>query len=89
MKIVMDAVETSANTRDMVFLDLERGDVFFDGDETKLYIRTELFSNEFEDYNAVCLKTGDLAFFDKGDKVCKYEGLVTFNPIAFNNKVAL
>lgn len=89
MKFVMDAeAKGSVHTRNMVFCDLENGDVFMDADK-RLYVRALLFSNEFEDYNAVDLSNGGLAFFDEGDEVWKYEGSVVFNPNAFNNKVVV
>lgn len=89
MKFVMDAeAKGSVHTRDMTFCDLEKGEVFMDEDK-ELFIRTEFFGNEFEDYNAVKLDNGELVFFDKGDKVWKYEGSVVFNPNAFNNKVVI
>jgi len=89
MKFVMDTeAKGSVRMRDMVFCDLENGDVFMDTDKI-LYVRASLFSNEFEDYNAVDLSNGRLAFFDEGDKVWKYEGSVVFNPNAFNNKVVV
>ena len=88
MKFVMKAEEKSIKTRDMTFCDLEQGEVFMDEDK-KLYVRTQFFSNEFEDWNAVDLSNGELAFFDEGDKVWAYEGGVVFNPNAFNNKVVI
>lgn len=87
MKFVMDAeAKGSVRTRDMVFCDLENGDVFMDEDK-ELFVRVSLFSNEFEDYNAVKLSNGELNFFDEEEKVWKYEGSVVFNPNSFNNKV--
>ena len=89
MKFVMDAeAKGSVHTRDMTFCDLEKGEVFMDEDKI-LYICTAPFSNEFEDYNAVDLNTGELTYFNERDKVWKYEGSVVFNPNAFNNKVVI
>lgn len=89
MKFTMKVEEKELNkTRDMIFCDLERGEVFMDEDK-KLFVRTEMFRSEFEDYNAIKLDNGELAFFDEGDKVWAYEGIVVFNPNAFNNKVVI
>jgi len=89
MKFVMKAEgKEPIKTRDMTFCDLENGEVFMDEDK-ELFVRTQSFANEFEDYNAVKLDNGELVFFDEGDKVWAYEGSVIFNPNAFNNKVVI
>ena len=89
MKITMDAKVTgSVDIRDMVFLDLKIGDVFLDEDK-EIYLRTKGLSTEYEEYNAVELKTGEIVYFDDGDKVWKYEDSVIFNPNAFSNKVVI
>lgn len=89
MKFVMKAEgKESIKTRDMVFCDLERGEVFMDKDK-ELFMQTEPFCNDFAEYNAVKLDNGELVFFDKGDKVWAYEGSVVFNSNAFNNRVVI
>lgn len=89
MKFAMKVEEEkSIKTRDMIFCDLENGEVFMNEDK-ELYIRTPLYCNEFEYWNAVKLDNGELVWFDEGNKVWAYEGEVVFNPNAFNNKVVI
>lgn len=88
MNIIMDEEKSSVNVRDMVFLDLTIGDVFL-GEDKELYMRTEPLSTDFEDYNSARLKTGELVYFDEGDKVWKYEDPIIFNSNSFNNKVVI
>lgn len=89
MKFIMDAeAKGSTRTRDMCFYDLNNGDVFMDINK-ELFVRTEVFTSECEEYNAVKLDNGETVFFDEGDRVWKYEGAVVFNPNAFNNKVVI
>lgn len=84
----MDEEKSSVNARDMVFLDLTIGDVFL-GEDKELYMRTESLSTDYEDYNAVRLKTGEIVYFCDGDKVWKYEDPIIFNSNSFNNKVVI
>ena len=62
-----------------MFDELEYGDIFIERDETTPYMRIEQISDEYKNYNAVCLMDGTTESFDPYDRVFKYKQNIELN----------
>jgi hypothetical protein len=81
--------QTTKETRDMYFSDLENGDLFQTEDDDTLFVRIITVFCDFEEYNAVDLTDGDIVYVDEDTKVAKYTEHIELNPQAFVDKVPI
>ena len=81
--------QTTKETRDMYFSDLENGDLFQTEDDDALFVRIITVFCDFEEYNAVDLTDGDVVYFDEDTEVAKYTEHIELNPQAFVDKVPI
>lgn len=75
-------------TREMVFSDLENGDLFQIEDGT-LFIRIGALLSDYDEYNAVRLENGEATYFYDDTEVAKYVEYIKLTPQAFVNEVPI